>query len=81
MTSKIVYLDPDLCSGACVAVGVVGLVGGQHPQLPHAAVEPVPVAARHVVRALQQEVALAQAHRREPHRRVATADDSSSKGA
>lgn len=52
------YHHPDLRSGAGMAIGKVGLVGGQHPQLPDAAVEAVPVVARHVVGALQPEVAL-----------------------
>jgi hypothetical protein len=54
------YRHPDLGSRGGVAVAVVGLVGFQHPELPHAAVEPVPRVARQVIRALQHEVALAQ---------------------
>lgn len=52
------YRHPDLRSGAGVALAEMGLVGGQHPQLPDAAVEAVPVAGRHVEGALQLEVAL-----------------------
>lgn len=65
------YRHPDLCPWAGVALAGMGLVGGQHPQLPDGAVEPVPLAARHVVRPLQHEVPVAEAHRREPLRRVA----------